>query len=756
MITVDNIGKRIYIFGRKDRIPYVKIVDDFYPYFYYENDKGKIKTIDGKRASIVKCNNPGEVRDVRRRYGYDEGKTYESDIIYSNRFIIDRLNKIEKEEPKLCYLDIEIAKTKKGFEGPQIANNPILSICCYDSFDEEYVIFHKEEKEMLQDFIDYIQEKNPDILIAWAGDLFDFPFLINRINKLGLKANNLARTGGTSYTTKYGAKIFGRILFDLMQAYKKHFSESTGRESWSLDYISRYEFKDKGGKEEYQGELDDLYKEDVEKFLSYNKRDVELLVMINEKLRITEFFDEVRRMAFCKYEDVFMNSKTADCLCLKHAKNYGFVLPSVKRNPDVSYEGGYVRSSDPKLHYNIAVLDMKSLYPSIMIGFNTSYETLDPNGKISMDDKFRFKEETGLIPSIVKPLLEQRKMTKDRMKVVKKELGKNSTEYKFLDINQYAYKVIANSFYGVLGFRYFRLYKKEVAESITYAARKIIIEVGKKFEEAGYEIIYGDTDSVFISIGERSIGDIKKLVTEINNYFKKYFSDFGIKEENNIFELEFEKIYKTIFFKRKSTGVGVKKKYAGRIIWKDGEDIDELNIVGFESRRSDSPQIGRDFLKEILRMITYEYEKEKVDEYVDVFRNKIKDGGFTGEEIGLPMGLTKHPDKYANQIHARASRLANQKHKAGIRGGDKIKYIYTKDMDGVIAFKDYMWKGYNIDYDRMVRRIVDMKIQPMYESLGWKYPYETVKISLRKKKDDFSQKTLGDYMVKLMKGGETK
>jgi len=225
---------------------------------------------------------------------------------------------------------------------------------------------------MFQEFINYIQDKNPDIIVGWNLDGFDAPFLINRINKLGMDANLLGR-GGKSFTTKYGAKIFGRVLFDLMNAYKKHFSMG-GRESWSLEYISQYELKE--GKEEYRGELDDLWKEDQEKFLKYNKRDVELLVLLNEKLHIIDFFDEIRRMASCRFEDVFMNSKTADCLCLRYAKEHGFVLPSVKQHPKESYRGGYVKESEAKLHRNIAVMDLKSLYPSIMIGFSISPENL--------------------------------------------------------------------------------------------------------------------------------------------------------------------------------------------------------------------------------------------------------------------------------------------------------------------------------------------------------------------------------------------
>ena len=731
MITIENKGKKIFLFGRNNKTPYIKEVKDFYPYFYVEDWRGKYKTVDDKQAKKIICATPFDIRSEREKYK----ETYEADVVYTNRYIIDKIDKIEKEEIRLCYLDIETEKTERGYGGPEEAFNPISSITCYDSFDKEYKMFYGKEKELLIEFISYIKEKDPDVLIAWNGDGFDFPFIINRMIRLNIEPKSLARMNGNVFTTEHGAKIFGRVLFDLMNAYKKHFSGG-GRESWSLEYISNYELGEKGGKDKYKGELDDLRKNDFDKFLEYNKRDVELLVLINEKLKMIEFFDEIRRMGFCKFEDVFMNSKTADCLCLKYAKQNNFILPSVKKNPkEETYKGAFVHDSEPKLHRDIAVMDMKSLYPSVMIGFNISYETMNKDGEISIDNKYRFRKEKGIIPSIVKPLLDRRKEVKKQLK----EVEYKSSEYKVLYMTQYALKVIANSFYGVLGFRNFRLYRKEVAEAITHISRKIIKEVAGWFEEKGFKIIYGDTDSVFIEMNDKSVEDMIILNDKINEYFKEYFKQFGIEEKDNIFKLEFEKVYKTVFFKRKADGSGVKKKYAGRIIWKEGY-IDEFNVVGFESRRSDSPQVGRDLLKKVLRMIVYEKEFNDINECVEEFKNKVRIGYFSPEELALPIGLSKHPDKYGNQIHARASRIANEKHKANIVGGDKIKYIYVQTPERVIAFKDFMWEGYKVDYDNMIRRIVDMKIGPLFDCLGWDYDYIQIRTVKKKKELTYEEK----------------
>ncbi len=735
MITIESNGKQIVTFGRTEigtRI--IGTVDDFSPYFYYDDKNGNVDTIDGTKANKVICKYPSDIIVERGRYS----KTYEADVRYVNRYIIDRVKAFNNDPIRICYLDIEIARTDKGYEDVSIASNPILAICCYDNFDKEYKHFslmkltHANERVMLQEFMDYIKNKDPDIIVAWNGDMFDFPFLVNRIKKIGLNPNELSR-GGTSYVTEYDTKIYGRIVFDLMKGYKK--ITSGGRESWSLEYISNYEKI--GEKEKYKGELDDLFKNDIEKFLRYNRRDVELLVLLDEKLKIIEFFNEVRKLCFCRFEDVFMNSKIADCLCLRYAKEHNFVLPTSNPVPKVKFKGAFVKNSEPKLHENIAVMDMKSLYPSIMLGFNTSYETLLSKYEtgtsvldgtiINMYDTYYYSKKRGIIPSIVKPLLDKRTEVITEMKKYDIE----SEEYESLWMSQYALKVIANSFYGVLGYETFRLYKRDVAQSITFCAQNIIKEVHKWFEEKGMKVIYGDTDSCFIVMGDKTINDMIELKKEINKYFKDYFKQFSVDDEYNIFKLEFEKVYKTILFKLKGDGTGAKKKYAGWMCWYDGHGVDKIAITGFESVRSDSPQIGRDLMKNVLEMILKKTEKEKIDNYINMFKSNIRGGMYQPEEIALPISITKNLDKYGNQIHARAARKANELHKSNIKSGDKIKYVYLKKGD-VIAFKNYLWDGYEIDYDKMIRRIVDLKIGPIYEGLGWEYKY----LILEKKKKE--------------------
>jgi DNA polymerase elongation subunit (family B) len=717
MLIIENKGNLIEMFGRTQLGQLTKKTDNtFRPYFYIKNPKGEFKTITGERVSKIIVNEPKDVFTQRSKYEH-----YEGDINYTNRYLIDRVNKIDKEPIRVCYLDIEI-RQESGFSEISEAKNPITLIGVYDNFTKKYKQFSLKdfEKEggegiMLSAFIQYIQTTDPDIIASWFGNGFDFPYLLNRMKNLRVDINRLGR-GGYSYigNGEYSkCKIYGRILFDMLEAYKKHFS-SGGRESYSLDYISKYELGKLGGKEKYGGTLDELEIKDYDKFLKYNKRDVELLILLDNQLKMIDFFDEVRRMAFCRFEDVFMNSKTADSLCLKYAKEHNIILPSVTPKESDKYEGGYVIECNPKLYENIVVMDFKSLYPSIMIGFNTSYETLDKNGPINVDDKYIFRKEVGIIPAIVKPLLEKRKIAKKKMI----GLDENSPEYKGLNITQNAYKIIANSFYGVLGFKSFRLYNKDVAASITYIARKLIKETIDWFNKNGYEVIYGDTDSVFLQMKDNDIDKIKELNKKVNVYLNEYLSKY-IEKENNIFSLDFKEAFAVLFFKRKDNGEGAKKKYAGKLYWKNGIGTKEVSIVGFESGRSDYPKIGRDFMKQILHMVLDKEPPEKVMKFIQDFKDKIR-REFTPEQIGLPVSINKPLNKYHNEMHVRAARLANE-HGEGIRVGDKIKMVFIKGENNVIAFKEKMPEGYEIDYDNMIRRLVDLKIRPIFASLNWDY-----------------------------------
>ncbi len=721
MLSIENEKSTIHLFGRgEDKKSYHKKIN-FSPYFYAIDEQGDYNSIAGEKAKKILCKSPDEVPKLRENYE----KTFEADVVFVNRYLIDEVEQIPKQPIRKCYLDIE-TDSVNGFPDPEIADQKILSITCYDNFLKKYVSFmtgdnknrndsewsiyyFKNEIELLKKFLSFVKSTNPDMILGWNSDQFDMPYIINRSDKLNVESSELCRIGQPYYKNKT-PKCRGRILFDLLWGYKKISQGS--RESYSLDYISNYELNT--GKIEYPYVMEEFFYKDPKLFLDYNKRDVELLVMLDEKLNIVEFFDEVRRFAKCTFEDVFNNSRIVDNMILQRAKERGVVLPTKTKRDSKKYEGGFVHKTIPGLQKNVAVLDMKSLYPSIMYSFNIGSENLleKPDyysDVINIDNKYFFEKSPSLIRDMIKELLEERAKLKKRMK----EQKKDSMEYKSLDLQQYAVKVINNSIYGVMGFAGFRLYNHSVAACVTYMARKIIAFVIQKAEEKGYKTVYGDTDSIFTLMEDKSIEDVKKLCDEINKDLDEFAKSFRVTD--HILELEFEKMYKTIFFTK------AKKRYAGILCWKDGKDVDELSITGFETRRSDMPEIGKEFQKTLFVNILNKGTKEDVIKLVEDYKQKVKEDYV--EDIALPIGVSKDIKSYKNiPIHIRAVRNANKYHNANIKGGDKVKYVYVKSgkcNDNVIAFKNKMWEGYKVDYDKMFERIIQNKVDVVLEALEW-------------------------------------
>jgi len=678
-----------------------------------EDENGSYTSLYGKKLRKIILNDPKEVPKEREKYD----KHYEADIIYTNRYIIDKFTKLEKEPIRICYLDIETEL--KPFSELLSGKGIIQSIVCKDSFTGQYTEFFlpkfNSEMEMLLAFLYYIEVTDPDILTGWNIDNFDMPVILNRMRELKFNIETLSRLPeekNKTYCFKDGnywqTKIAGRIIFDLMKGYKKLTLQTSGsKESYALDFISNYEFGE--GKEEYDGTLEDLYQNHPDKYLEYNKRDVELLEMIDQKLGIIDYFDEIRRYAFCRFEDVFHNSMSIDSMVLKFC-NGKYVLPSrVRREPE-SFKGGFVKHPEKGLHKHIAVADLKSLYPNIMISCNISPETItnkNESNTTNISDTYYFtKNKKGIIPEIVETLFKERKRYKDLMN---KEIY-NSEEYKKYNNLQIAIKTLMNSIYGILGYYKYRLYKREVADAITLTAREIINFTILRLESYRYKILYGDTDSVFFTKDNITIEDCNKLVAQINLDYNTFAQTLNIEEHT--FEIEFEKMFKRIIFS------DAKKRYAGILSYLDGKPNNNLIIVGFENKRSDSPQIIRNFQRDLFKLVLEESTRTEVEKFTTDFRrtfHKLR------EEIGIPCTLTRKLESYkTNAIHVVAAKYSNKKHKTNFDIGSKFKYIYiVNDDKHVVGFDKKLPDEYSIDYSKMEQRLLTNKIKVVFDCLGW-------------------------------------
>jgi len=712
MITCEIVNQKdILLFHANGKIETIR---DFQPYFY-----------DDKKNKVI-AQQPNDVRDMRKNYPI----TFEADVPYLQRFLIDRIKiPMPKEDIRINYLDIETLMSIDDENTPE----PILSICCYDTKLKKYITFTwkgeskkteewsiyacKSEEDMLVLFLDFIKKTNPDLITGWHV-YYDVKYLFNRMLKLKIDANKLCRFG-QGYIGKgeeYDIRLKGRIVFDLKNAYKK--LAFTQLESFSLEFVAQKELG--RGKIKNEQSIGEMWENDVQKLLDYNLEDVKLIVELDKKISIINYFDELRRMVGCPWSMLEQNSMIIDTLVLRKAKERGIILPTkIRHTQEEPIEGAYVHSPTSGVYKNVIVFDMKSLYPSIIVSCNIGGESYDKNGDIDIGNGHRFKSTPeGLIPSVIKDLFELRKKYKEEMK----KYPYNTSEYHSYYLKQYAVKCVLNSAYGAQGYPGFRLYKREAAESVTYMGREVIKFVIKKIEEKGYKIQASDTDSIFIQANEKELQNVVKeaqtIQKHINDSFEEFTKQKGIKK--HVLFLEFEKVFSKIYFS------SAKKRYVGYLCYKDGKELaDILSVTGFELVRSDTPKAGKRIQEKVFRMLLDEKTQEDIEKYITIEKEEMmKNTKY--DEIGIPKSVSRKFEDYKNlPIHVRAIKYSMDNLGITFDPMEKVKWAYVisppnKPKTNVVGFYDKFPEDFKIDWNKQMPLIIDNNVERIYEALGWK------------------------------------
>ncbi len=772
--TVGPSGPLVHVFGRdENRVPVHVVVTGFRPYLYVpadlaaanppsppaEIEPGKrYVSIRGEELVRIYTARPTDVRMERERYR----SHFEADIPFTTRFAIDcgikgglvspsstadyrELVPADVEvPPRICMVDIE-CEDAHGF--PQPARDAIICITAWDSYGDTYSTFlsappggeipeetfrktsprpsgcfdparhevaiFSSEAEMLQAFVAYIKKTDPDILSGWNFQEFDLPYLSRRMEVLSIPPASLSRLEGETERLA----VRGRALFDLLLAYRK--MHATQKESYRLDAVAEAELGDT--KVRYRGTLSELWQSDPALLVEYNFKDVFLCVGINEKNRIIEFYREIARYVGCPLEKTLNSSNVIDIFVLRKA--YGrYVLPSKGYAPAEEFEGATVFDPSRGIRENVVVLDLKSLYPMAMMTINASPETKDPRGELRAPNGVRFRREPdGLTRSIIRDLLVER----DEKKAMRNRFPFGSPEYTIYDMQQNVIKVIMNTYYGVSGYARFRLYDREIGAAVTSVGRAIIEHTRRVIEGLGYRVIYGDTDSCMVELPgldlDATIAESKKIEARLN----ESYSEFAKKELNadvHYFSIKFEKVYRRFF------QAGKKKRYAGHLIWKEGEKVDGIDIVGFEIRRSDYPQITKIVQARVIELILRGEGYDAVRKYLGEVIRDFRAGKFPLDEIGIPGGIGKELGDYQNDdAHVRGAKYANEYLGMDFSRGSKPKRVYIRNVTGkypktdVLCFEygDQVPKEFQVDWEVMMEKTIRQPISRIIEALGW-------------------------------------
>ncbi|MBU2099942.1 DNA-directed DNA polymerase, partial [Candidatus Micrarchaeota archaeon] len=582
----------------------------------------------------------------------------EYDLIFTSRYLIDKglepLNGIELETEENRIISAKKTEIEKldlncfafdfeTFSGDKLSDpkkDPILM--CAITYEEKNkkikteiitekkgsnVVLVKDEKGIIEKLKNKIKESETDVLITYNGDSFDLPYAKERARKFGIrfdigtdKSEPLIRRKGLYNATKIkgiqhlDAYALVRILarFGIISSIKYDLE--------SVVFALYGKEKEKIQPEE----INSIWKtgKDFERLLKYNLEDSEytfkiavdympLMVELGKLTKQTLF--EVNRSSA---------SDMVEKLLINKSFQEGKLFPNKPKEEEIKernlkqLKGGFVREPIAGLHENIAVLDFRSLHPSIMISHNISPETVNckccEKGKnVSPEGDWFCEKKQGFLPAIQKELLEKRTE-------IKKELKKEKDEKKIIALNarQHAMKILLNSFYGYLAYERSRWYSFESAKAITAWSRHYIKEIASKAEKAGFTVIGGDTDSAFIKIPkEKSKENVKEFVEKINS------------ELPGVMELELEGFFKRGIFVTKKEGTAAKKRYA--LI----DEKDKLKIVGFEYVRRDWSGIAKNTQKKVIELILKEGKPKEAIKTVKKEIERLKQGKVPKKEL---------------------------------------------------------------------------------------------------------------------------
>lgn len=664
--------------------PYFYVISDYEPYVKVEDGK---KTIAVERIERVKRKILGKEKDVFKVFAKHPqhvpklresiskfADVREADIPFVYRYLIDKdlacfdgialsgklvgknFREFEVESVERVrengYPDLKImafdCEMLSSFGMPDPERDPIIVIGV-KSGDYEEIINGDNEREVIKRFVQVVKEIDPDIIVGYNQNSFDLPYLKKRATKLGIKLD-LGRDG-SELTLRGNPKIAGRLNVDLYDIVLRTIDVKVKKLENVAEFLGkRIEIADITAKD-----IAKRWKEGKRKdVLNYSLQDVLHTYYIAEEL--LPMYYELSKMIRIPLDDVTRmgRGKQVDWLLLNEAYKLGEIAP----NPaEISqpYEGAFVLEPERGLHENVVCLDFASMYPSIMIAFNISPDTLakgpcDCHTAPEVGHRF-LKSPDGFFKRILKMLIGKRK----EIKKIMKTLDYNSPDYRVLDIRQQALKVLTNSFYGYTGWNMARWYCRECAEATTAWGRHFIKKSAEIARNMGFTVLYGDTDSIFVKKDGLSIDEMR---AEVKRLIMKLSEELPI-------QIEVDEYYKTIFFVEK-------KRYAGYT--EDGRII----VKGLEVRRGDWCELAKKVQKMVIEILLKERDPEKALKTVKSVIEKINSGSFGIEEYVIYKSITRKISRYESvQAHVKAAMRAE---KMGIHYsvGSKVGYVIVR------------------------------------------------------------------------------
>lgn len=527
-----------------------------------------------------------------------------------------------------------------------------------DGIDIEY---HPNEQALLQAFFAWLRALDPDLILGWNVVGFDLEFLERRCRQLRIpfavgRGNEEATILQPSQEGQSRiARVPGRVVLDGIDALR---TATWSFERYDLEYVA-HRLLGRGkliAERDKLAEIRRLFSEDKPRLASYNLEDCRLVIEIFDAAKLIPFLLQRTRMTGLALDRQGGSVAAFDNLYLPRLHRRGHVAPDIGSNPNREPSpGGFVMDSRPGLYTNVLVLDFKSLYPSIIRTFK-----IDPLG-LAMPGPDpvmgyvggAFAREGAILPELIAELWQAR------------DAAKRADDR---PLSQ-AIKILMNSFYGVLGSVGCRFFDPRLASSITRRGHEIINRSREHIEASGLTVIYGDTDSLFVLLGDghteesalRLGGD---LAAELNTWWRDQLARDHQLDSHLEIELETH-FLKFLMPTIRGTDTGSKKRYAG-LVRRGGEH--QLVFKGLESVRTDWTPLAREFQRELYRRVFLE---EPYEEYLRETVARLT-AGELDDRLVYRKRLRRPLDAYVKNVppHVQAARKLP-------RAGRDVEYWVT-------------------------------------------------------------------------------
>mgnify|MGYP003134203584 CR=1 FL=1 len=832
--SVDRHGNAIrfrgYINGKRK-----KANIEYKPTFFLPiKELSKIKTLQGEN---LKKYNPGNMRQCDqflRKYKDFSNSTIYGNERYENQFIADNFKDAgmywDRDLINVTTLDIEV-QSDRGFPDPKFANFPVTAITIKNNIDHVYYVWalgpwddYKSEvkltgeesisyvrcfseKDLLSKFVDHWVANYPDVVTGWNSTLFDWNYLINRFlnvfndgktqkfwnsnirgyeeYQISKRALKLSPWGVISRAIKdFGGEKHpwynteGIQLLDYLPVFKKYAYTYGNQESYKLDNIANVVLGERKLDYSEYGSLNALYRENHQKFIDYNIRDVQVVDRLEEKLGLLTLCFEVAYKGLTNYKDAFGSVVVWDSIIYNDLRKRTIAIPPRKiAKKDRQIEGAHVKDPITGMHKWVMSFDLNSLYPHLIMQYNMSPETIVPTkiqdvkvDKLLKNDQYEIPQgvcmaatgqcfsntKKGIIPQLIDKLYGERAGIKTDMLKLKRGKADDKDIAK-LDTKQLALKILMNTLYGALSNEYFRYFDPRIAEGITVTGQYTIRSaeqavnqyLNKVLETDNVDYVIAiDTDSLYINFGpfvdkyyhdktkEQILDKLDAFAEQVmepllNKKYLQVQKKMGCKEQLMVMKRE------VIADKGIWTG---KKHYMLSVLDSEGVRKPEIKMMGIEAVRSSTPNVCRQLIKKTIEIIM-EKDEKAVQDLIRHERDNFNK--LLPEDVAFPRGVS-NMDKYkdsssiyrkATPIHVRGALLYNyflnhyniDKKYEKIFSGDKIKFLYLKlpnrVKENVIAFNGTLPDEFrvkeHIDYDLQFDKGYLEPIKSILETIGW-------------------------------------